>query len=378
MILTVAEDFSNNVLLDAEVTGTPESGLYLNRGVLPVVTVDNMLSVFPITTVTFEEWDIATSYGKYTTSWNKSDIVTLNDVIYQSMVGTNQGNSPDEVDSIYWMETNIESLRIKSFLKTSQENLLSKLSLHRRLIENQFIYDVGEDLETPSGDFFGWAFEPKGSDYVKILINQISFQANVATPVNLYVINQGVLVDTLVLNPNNGVLSFEDVGYTISGKGAFYFVTESVAVYSNGVGNLPLKYDGFICYPINGDGTVAKDIDYKESYLSNGFGFNVSVYLDSSSYVSNNILHYGSALQAQFEIDFINTLRFNANTRTNSKERTIGVDKNYLDFQATDLASNTVARKYSNEIKLAKNAVNATFDRFLKSPKKLTIKRTSV
>lgn len=377
MILTIAEDFSNNINLDSELTSTPESGLYLNRGVLPVVTVENLLSILPIADVTFKEWNVATTYSKYSTSGNKNDIVTLNNKIYQSILNNNVGRSPDAEPS-YWLETNIDSLRIKAFLSTAQDNLLSKLSLHRKLIENQFIYSVGEKTVDITDDYFGWAFEPNNSDYVKISLNQISIQANVDTPINLYVVNQGQLVDTLVLNPNNGVLSFEDVGYTISGKGAFYFITEGLEVKTETVGNMPMKYSGFTCYPVKGTGSTPEDSEYSESYLGNGFGFNVSVYLDSSDYVTNNMKHFGGALQAQFEMDFITALRFNANTRTSGTQRNIGVDKDYLDFQATDLTSGTVARKHMDEIKRAKGAINKTFDRFMKAPKRLTIKRSSV
>jgi hypothetical protein len=106
--------------------------------------------------------------------------------------------------------------------------------------------------------------------------------------------------------------------------------------------------------------------------------FNVSAYMDSSQYVTNNLIHFGRALQAQAEMDFINMVRFNSNVRSNQNERIIGMDKNLLTFHASDLSSNTVARKYQEEIKLAKLAVNATFDRFLKSPKRLVIIRDSI
>jgi hypothetical protein len=377
MILTIAEDFTSSVVLDQELRSTPESGLYLNRGVLPILNIENLLAVLPNLDNAFSAWDETVEYGKFQDTKNRADVVLYDGVLYQSLITENEDNQPD-ISSAYWMETNIESLRIKSWLWSVQENLLSQLSLHRNLIENQYIYDVGESLITLPDDYAGWVFEPKGSDYVKIKINQIALQANTDEDVDLYVINQGVLVTTLTLHPNNGILEFENVGYTISGKGKFYFVIAAQEVYSDSAFNDPLKYNGFVCYPVAGKGSTAATATYTETTVGNGMNFNVSAYMDSSQYVTNNLIHFGRALQAQAEMDFINMVRFNSNVRSNQNERIIGMDKNLLTFHASDLSSNTVARKYQEEIKLAKLAVNATFDRFLKSPKRLVIIRDSI
>jgi len=376
MILTFAEDFSSSVVLDSELRSTPESGLYLNRGVLPILTANNLLSILPNENLTFSAWDGTITYSKFSDSKSKSDVVSYENKVYQSISTDNLNNLPTDTD--YWIETNIESLRIKSWLWTVQDNLLSQLSLHKKLIENQFIYDVGENLITLPNDYAAWVFEPKGSDYVKIKINQMSLQANTTVPVTVSVVNQGLVVDTITLNPNNGLLEFEDVNYTISGKGRFFFVFPSQEVYSDNAFNDPLKYNGFVCYPASGQGITPQEAKYTETSYGNGLNFNVSAYLDSSDYVTNNLLHFGRAFQAQAEMDFIQMLRFNANVRTNLEQREIGVDKSFLDFQAADLSTNTVAKKYTTEIKEAKKSINRTFDRFLKSPKRLTVKRSSV
>ncbi len=376
MILTFAEDFSSSVNLDSELRSTPESGLYLNRGVLPILTANNLLSVLPNEDLTFSGWDETTSYSEFSTSKDKSDIVSYEDKVYQSIADDNLDNLPTDTD--YWLETNIESLRIKSWLWTVQDNLLSQLSLHKKLIENQFIYDVGDTLITLPHDYAAWVFEPKGSDYVKIKINQMSLQADTTDPVTVSVVNQKSIVDTITLNPNNGLLEFEDVNYTISGKGRFLFVFPSQDVYSENAFNDPLRYNGFVCYPLIGQGDTPEGADYVETSYGNGLNFNVSAYLDSGDYVENNLLHFGRAFQAQAEMDFIQMLRFNSNVRTNLEQREIGVDKSYLDFQAADLSTNTVAKKYMTEIKEAKKSIEKSFDRFLKSPKRLTVKRSSV
>ena len=381
MVLTFAEDFTSTVDLDSQLAGTPESGLYWNRGVHPVLTIEGLLSILPIISFTFPVWDNATTYNEFNTSRKKSDIVTLDSVIYQSLTDANLNNSPDEVDSSDWLVTNIESIRIKAFIWTVEDNFKSALTLDRKLIENQFIYNVGETLQTLSNDFSGWAFEPKGSDYVKIRINQMGLQANTTTPQSVFVINQGQLITTLTLNPNDGILEFEDVGYTISGKGRFLFVIDSQEVLSENAFNDPLRYDGFVCYPVTGIGAVAKDAEYSDISTGNGLNFNVSVYLDSDLYITNNKIDFAKFLQVQMELDFVKTLLHNANFRSNAEERTLlssELTQQLLSTEALNLELNTIARKYQFEKQIAVEAVNKTFDKFLKKKNSFVVNRTVI
>lgn len=377
--LAFAEDFTSSVQLDSELLGTPDSGLYWNRGVHPLVTVDNLLAILPSLTQTFTAYNALTVYSKFETSRKKVNIVTYESKIYQSLADSNTGHTPSS-SPLFWLETNIDSLKIKSFVWGVNDNVTSALALNRKLIENQFIYNIGTNLTTLSNDWSGWAFEPKGSDYVKIRINQISLQANTDQPVNLYVINQGVLKETIVLNPNNGLLEFENVGYTISGKGRFLFVFESQDVYSDGAFNDPLKYEGFICYPVNGIGAVAKDAVYSENSNSNGLNFNVSSFLDSSLYIENNSVDFAKFYQAQFELDFMKTAITNSNAESNREQRNMNNDRT-LSLIATEALNNelnTVAKNYTSQKKAAIESVNKTFDKFLQTPKGWNVTRRTV
>lgn len=374
MELTFAEDYSRSVSLDSELTGTSESGLYWNRGVLPLITVDNILNFLPLVDFTFSDWDNTATYSEYSTSKNRSDIVTYDGKIYQSLQSANLNKQPG-TETAYWLETNAESLRIKSFIWSVKDNLISALSLSRKLIENQYIYDVGETLTTPSSDYVGWVFEPKGSDYVKIRINQISLQANTDSQVNMYIINQGVLLDTKVLNPQNGKLVFEDLDYTITGKGKFYFVIDSTEVYSDSAFNDPLKYNGFVCYPVVGTGDTAAGAEYDSVSYGNGMNFNISAYLDSTTYINNNLVDLAKVYQAQFELDFIQMMQLNSNVRVHGDAREL-MNENLLTYHASDLSGNTVARRYYQHLKNAKESINNTFDNFLKSRNKFRIRRS--
>jgi len=375
MILTFAEDFSSTTSLDAQLVGTPDSGMFWNRGVHPLVTIDNILSMLPQQTMTFTAWSNGSSYGVFEISRKKSDVVTHESKTYLSLIASD-GDDPKEpgVDTTYWLETNISSLRIRSFIWATEDNFKSALKLNRKLIENQYIYNIGETSLTLSGDYSGWAYEPKGSDYVKIRINQMSLQAETTDSVTVTVVNQGVVQTTITLNPNNGLLEFEDVGYTISGKGVFMFVFPSQAVLSKSAFNDPLRYDGFICYPVTGSGASPQAAEYTKTSIGNGLNFNVTAYLDSDIYLTNNKIDLAKFLQTQFEYDFLRLCLHNANASSDLEERNI-TNNQLLATEVMTLDMNTVGRKYENQRKIAVDSINKTFDKFLNVPKGMKVKR---
>lgn len=376
MILTFAEDFTSNETLDSQLLGTPESGLYWNRGTHPVITVQNLLSFLPKLTITFSAYGAGTTYNKFQETRKRSDVVTYESKIYESISNSNTGNTPDS-SPVNWLETNENSLRLKSFIFNVEDNVLSALSLNRKLIENQYIYNVGEELQTLSNDFSGWAFEPKNSDYVKIRINQMSLQANTTDQVTVSVINQGALVTTLTLNPQDGKLVFEDVGYSFLGKGRFLFVFPSQDVLSENAFNDPLKYDGFVCYPVNGIGSTPEGSEYSESSIGNGLNFNVSSYLDSSIYITNNKIDLAKFYQLQFELDTLKMMLHDTYNRVNGVQRRQSDDlsRQLLTAETMNLDMSTVVREYKHQKSLAIESINRTFDKFLKKPKGLKIKR---
>lgn len=379
--LTFAQDFGSSVNLDSSLSGTPDSGLFWNRGVHPLVTIDNLLKFLPNIDITFSAYSVTATYSTFATSKSKNDIVTHSGKTYEALLPSSElSPKTPGTDTTYWLETNIQSLRVKSFLWSVDENFKSALQLSKSLIENQYIYNIGKTAQTLSGDFIGWAFEPKNSDYVKIKINQIAFQANTNVAQNLYIINQGILIDTLVLNPKNGILEFEAINYTISGKGAFYFVFANVEVLTEGAYNDSLRYSGFVCYPIVGNGLTAASADYSQTSNGNGLNFNISCYLDSSDYINNNSVHLAKFKQCQFEMDVIQMFLHNSNIQSNTAERVIG-SQNLTGLLATetmDLTLNTIARKYTNELKKAKQAIERTFDSFMRISKQLAVKRSVI
>lgn len=361
MVLGIIEDFSTDVSLDTELTQIPTNGIYLNSGVSPLITVNNLLSFLPFNDLTLTAWDDATTYSVYSTTRKKTDLVTYESKVYQSIKATNLNKQPDE-NADYWLETNFDSLKIKMFLQRVQDRVYRELNLSKRLIENQYIYEVGVNEVTLPNNYSAWVFEPKGTDYVTITLNQIAFQKNGVTPVDLYVINQGVLIDTLEITPNNGVLEFKDLNYSFSGKGQWLFAIDSTEVLTNSGVVSPLKYNGFVCYTATGIGESPQGANYSYGQSANGLGFNISVSLNSQAYIDNNISSLANFVRATFELMSLEMMFYNSETRSNRDSKNIQLNKQEIGFEIRSLETNTVAKRFKEELNMAKRAIAKTFD----------------
>ena len=361
MVLGISEDFTRDIVLDAELASASSTGLSLNSGVHTSITLDNLLEFLPDSDATFLDWDVEKTYGVYSDTKNRANIVVFNSVIYQSIKGDNTGNSPDEEDSIYWMETNLESLVLKSFIDKVKDKVYSDLNLIKRLVNSQKIYEVGRhDMMLPN-QYCGYVFEPKGSDYLSFTLNQVSFQGLTTDDVNLYVINEGRLVDTLVLHPNNGAFEWKNLGYKFKGEGKWIFAVDSQMVKTNQGVVDPLKYDGFVVYTTTGLGETPQSATWVYETTGNGLGFNVSVCLDSSIYIDNNLDYFGGFIRSTFELMTLQMFLHNSNNRSNRNEF-IQLNKELLAYETKSLEGNTVARRYNKEMERAKRAIEKTFD----------------
>lgn len=361
MVLGVSEDFTSEVQLDLELTTIPSSGLYINSGVHPSITIDNLLNFLPNLEFTFSDWDNSVTYDKFEESRSRKDIVMLDDVMYQSISASNSNNSPDEENSLYWIETNIESLRLKTFLYQVKDKVYSDLGLEKRLITNQYLYKDGDKPTQLPNDYAAWVLEPKGSDYVAIKINEISLQKDGTTPVNLYVINQNQLLETITLTPDNGSVSFNKVDVVLKGKGKFYLAIDSTDVYTGNVTVDPLKFDGLVAYTAIGTGDSPEGAKYIYNTFDNGIGINVSAYLDAKEYIDNNISEFGSVIRTTFEYMALSVFFQNSNNRSNRSQR-IQMSNEMLMAELKDLTHDTVVKRYYSEKKEAKKVIEKTFD----------------
>lgn len=376
LILGIANDLTSAVVLDSDLLAIPDSGMYLNSGVHPSINLDNLLSFLPKVDITPDDYSATKTYGKYTDSLQGSDIVMSGGVMYQSKTADNLGNDPLASPS-NWLPTNIESLRIRNFAISSQKNAISALKLNKRLLDSQYLYNVADLTENPTvtmlpNDYAAWVFEAKGSDYVKFTINEVAFQATTATPQNLYVINQGVLIDTLTLNPNaEGRLVFEELNYSFSGKGRFIFAVHAQNVLKNGATIQPLKYDGFVAYMSSGTGTSPESAKWSDQVSSNGLHFNVKVSLDSAKYLQYNLVDYPEFVQKQWELDVLEAFIFNSNNRSNSAQRNQLQDRELIIGEVKNgKMEGSVLYKRNKAHKEAKRQLSKTFDRGI-SPKRM-------
>jgi len=360
MILGIAEDFTTDVTLDTQLTSTSDSGLFLNSGVHPSITLENLLAFLPSEYTVSTAYNPATTYGIFEDTRNKKDLVVYDNKIYQSIATANTGNQPDTSAS-QWLETNIESLRLKNLIFSVLDKAYADLHLTKRLVDSQEIYEIGKHDVTLPSNYAAWVFEPKGSDYVTLKINQISFTKKSTTPVSLYVINQGVLIDTLTITPNNGVVDFRDLNYSFKGKGQWYFAIDSQDVVVGDYYVDPLNYNGFIASTAIGIGTSPETATYNYSTKGNGLGFNISAYLDSSSYIDNNIESFGSYVRALFEYVVFQTFYHNSNNQSNRAQR-IQMKDEVLLMELKSLQSDTVVRRYNYARKKAIKQLQLTFD----------------
>lgn len=371
MVIGISNDFTSSVILDAELTATPDSGLYVNKGSHPLITVKNLLEFLPILSLDdFTNYNSATAYGNYSVSKSRADIVKYSGKLYQSKTASNTNNDPSTSTS-NWLETNVESLVLKNFIDAAVSKMYSDLKLTKRLVSNHYIYEVGNQTVSLPNDYAGWVFEPKGSDYVSININQIAFQKSGTTSVNLYVINQGKLIDTLEITPSDGSVSFSNLGYKFKGKGQWIFAIDSTDVIRGNKVVMPDSFSGIYCFPVIGSGNAPESSSWVRSSVGNGLGFNVTATLESDVFIENNISNFGGLLKSTFEMLSFELFLSNPSARIALNER--NMDEKILIAETKNSDVNTVFSRYIKELESAKEAISKSLDSELQQKEGLEI-----
>lgn len=377
MKLGFVEDYTSNVVLDQELKHNAQLGIALNSGVYQSITLDNLLQFLPLSKISYLGYDSSKTYNNYSESRNTKDVVMLGSSYFQCVKDGTIGEDP--TTSSNWIETNPESQLLKTWINSVKDRAYSDLRLSRRLINSQMLYEVGNKEVNLPADYAAWIFEAKGSDYTTITINEISLQTNLQDNeefVPLYIINQGQLVDTIQLHPN-GRLNFEKLNFSFSGVGKWIFAIDSRKVITNGGYVDSNKYDGLVCYTAIGRGESPESSQWSYGTLGNGLGFNVSVSLESKNYIENNLQNLESLIKSTFEYCTLQMFITNANNRSNRNEKN-QLDKQMLLFQTTEITSNTVCKKYLDELKRAKTIINRTFDTQIGSNDDLEIEISSL
>ena len=363
MILTFKQDYSSSVVLDSQLMGVPDSGAYWNAGTHPLVSINNILSYLPDTSITTSLYAAGTTYAA-------GDLITSSSIMYESLVSSNKGHTPASSPT-YWLVTNEDSQKIKRFLDQVKENVKSALKLDRKLIENQYIYHIAKSDVTPTCDYIGWAFEHKNSDYVAIRLNKLSFQANTDEEVTFSVVNNGSVIDTFLITPNDGDFEFVSTDLVFSGFGTFYLVAPAQSIKSDGEVHDPLKYNGMVCYPVEGIGATAASAEYVRCVSGNGMGFNVSAYADTSQFVLNNEIDFVEVYKWQLAYDLIQIMLFNPHTTSDRNQRNLTeYNRDILTMEAKDNILNTITTRYNKVVSEAREIISKTFDSLLRNQDK--------
>lgn len=382
MVLGFSEDFTSDIVLDSQLRAYPDSGLFINTGVHNAVTLQNLLDYLPKTEFTFSDYDNTASYGVFLTSRDKANIVTKNSKVFECILA-NDGDAPqdpEEANSIYWVETNIESLRLKLFFQSVLDRVYSDLGLTRRLVNNQYIYDSGSEsfARTLPNDYSAIVLEPKGSDYVDFRINEMCLRKSGTTPVNVYVVNEGNLLDTITLAPDNGRNTFRATNIVLSGKGRFYLAIDSTEVISSNVSVDSFKYKGFVVYTSSGIGATPATAVYDKATVSIGLGINVTAYLNPTKFIDNTIAELAPFIRSTFEYMAFNMFLSNPNHKSNRSQRGIP-EEGVLLAELKSFDGDTVVRRYHNHKKQAMKLVERVFDTELSDKKDgLSIKVGSI
>lgn len=368
MVLGFSEDFTSSATLDSQLKSIPTSGLYVNKGLHPSVNLGNLLDFLPKVSYTFSAWSAGTTYNSFLGTGNIVNVVTHNDLIYQSLTDSNTGNTPGD-DEVNWLETNIESLRLKTFIEQVKARVYSDLGLTKRLVNNQYLYENGKNLKTLPNDYVAWVIEPKGSDYVSFRINEISIQADGTDPINVYVLHQDTLQETIQITPNNGEIAFRDVDIALRGKGVFKLAIASQDVY---VGNStidPLKFKGFVVYTASGIGISPESSEYSSSVSGIGMGINISAYMDGAKYIDNNLDFIANFIKATFEFMTFQMFLHNPNNVSNIAQR-VQMTKDILIAETKNTNAETVVKNYHRERSRVIKAMQKTFDTQLNDDEK--------
>lgn len=362
MVLGISEDYTSQIVLDSQLRELPASGLFLNSGVHPSITTANLLKFLPTINITFAAWNVATAYGVYESTRNYSDIVLDGGKIFQC-IKANTGDATSVATS--WLETNIESLRIKNLLYNVEQRVYSDLNLNKQLVENQYLYEDGDSTFTLPEDYSAWVLQAKNSDYISFRINQISVQRNGTTPVNIYLINQGILIKTITVAPANGSISFVDVNEILIGKGKWLIAVDSgVEVYSGNTVIDSLSFDGFTAHLETGIGNAPETAKYSKTAKGNGIGMNITVSFSGKQYIDNNVNELAYLIRSTFEYFVFQMFLHNSNN-VSSRESRIQMNSDLLMAELKNLDIDSVVSRYHKNKSKATRAIKKSFDAFL-------------
>lgn len=360
--LGLVEDFTQDAdLLDAQLKGYASSGIALNLGVHPSVNLRNILAFLPKSEIVFADWDEEIDYQPFEASRNRRDVVMVEDVMYQCITE----NTAELPPNVNWVETNLESTLLKQFIFSVKDRVFNSLMLTNRLIESRYIYNEGKTDVLPTSDYIGWAIEAKGSDYIAFQLNEMFAQIAATGTIEVYVVNQGVLVGTLDLPVYDGAVKFTSMNYQFSGKGTYCFLIDSALIKTKYGFTDPFIHDSFSAYTVTANGISPESAEIAISSQANGIGLNLSTFLNPLVYIEYNLQGFGAFFRAAFEFMAFEMMLTNSMNRVNHDARN-QMDKQLLVTEVKDTSVDSSITRFLREEKAARKLISNTFDTQIK------------
>jgi len=84
--------------------------------------------------------------------------------------------------------------------------------------------------------------------------------------------------------------------------------------------------------------------------------------MNSKTYIDNNIDSLDNFVRATFELMALEMMFYNSEIRSNRTSKDIQINKQDIGFEIKSIEGNTVAKRFKNELHLAKKAISKSFD----------------
>lgn len=350
-------DFTTDAFLDKEILKNSSDFCCLNENA-PLLTLANILDFLPKIEINFSIFSINKTYFSFAETQDYNSILTYNGELYQC-IATSIGNLP--TDENFFIKTNLDSIRLKSYINNVLEKVKEDLQLSYNLIENQSIFPSNLNMKyTPINDKIGVSFEKRGSDYISIIINEFSAYADVNdNTFNLYHYLNNSLKKTISINNSfSNEYQTNFINLELNEKGSHVLAIDKRPMFNSNKQINPLRYDSFIYNNVE----LTNGRFVRSSVSCNGIGVNVSTALKSDLFLKHNLKLFHRFLKATFEYLFYQTILINSNKRINSNTRLL-FDEKLLLSELKNKDTDSVLNRYLKEKDLALSLMKKTFDK---------------
>lgn len=187
------QNYDTSDLKISDALTVSESGLYFQQ-IHPLLTLQNMSCIAPdFKNMTFEEYNAEKTYSK-------DNIVKYNELLYKALQNS-VGKQPD-IESEYWVETNLFSEWLESKTKASIQKAISRYcnekiaqGTYKTLCENRTLFDgTGRLVDTVKNkkNLVGFEIISVRAKGITAKINKICLQFTKAGEYTLYLMHSSM------------------------------------------------------------------------------------------------------------------------------------------------------------------------------------------